>query len=206
MSRQRVLLPCPAETEPLPYDQALAEPLAQQFGVTVDGVTSREKLHELLVAQGKMLLEGLDDIATSPEAQIERPEHYALRQLRVPHVREGVFVEGLDEHDQSLTVRIMYPYAPQYGYMQSTERALGRPLRMSFGLARRNPENGTYVVGHTNLWASVDRLSMRHGFMALKDTVVRKVDVETDEAMHLLGTRTRSRARAAFVIDSLLDN
>lgn len=203
MNRARVLLPNPAEIDPISFEQALQQPLAEQYGAVVEGVSSQAHFHDLLVTQGAFMLNSLSHALGGEHVTTGDP---ALRQLGHKHEREVPFFEDGDPQDHLLEVRVMYPFTPQYGYMQPTENAIKRPLRMTFGLARKNPDEETFTVGHTNLWVAADRLTPREGYRALKDTIIRKREVSPEEAQQLLSARTRSRARSSFVIDSVLED
>lgn len=196
MSRARVLFP-PYASELISFDHALAQPLAEEFGTQIDGIASSDQLYEVFRAQGSFLLQSLEQPADDPSA---------LRQLSVPHGREQELTDNLDNRNP-ISLRVLYPFAPPYGYLQKTEQGAQGPLRMTFGIARPT-EEGTdaYRVGRTTLWVTEDTMSLQGTFRVLKDTITKGGAVSADGVEKYFTSNTRSRSRSSFTIDRLLND
>jgi hypothetical protein len=206
--RGRVEVPINHQDRVVDLGHAMGENLAEQYGLTVTGIDSEQSLHELFLSQGEKLLENSGEQFSASRLD------WALRILRKAHKHEAAFWQPAENTvlAETPTAQVLVPYTPQYGYMQEEEKAIGKPLRMTFGLSRRIKNEGDGSLDHirvarANLWVAHDPSSPdRSGLRIIKDINTYQELPDEEAANRYFTSPHRSQVRVGFVLNRIFES
>ncbi len=194
-SRARVEIPLGPTGETIGLAEALERPLADTVGLEINGIVGQGGLHQLLAAQGGLMLAGAG-------IHVQNMRH-ALRQIDANHKREEVLFEDPDVTE--LVAHVLTPFAPNYGFDVEEEAAVGRPLRMSLGLvaARTLTDAEPFVGVRCNLWVTRDYQSPINNRRVMKESTGRYTGQTQDEVMARVWGLQRSQYMSAPFIERM---
>lgn len=173
--------------------------LASEYGAKITDVVGVHDFHSVLRSQAEFLLQN-SGLALHPLT-------YPFSQLQKSHKREGDILSPPNhEPYRPATLRILFPYVPQYGYLQELELERQMSLRMTFGIEHQIDDD-EFHVGHTNLWVAKDHTAPVDGSLrVLKDTVAHSEILNAQAVEDYFERSMRSRHAAAFAVQHALEH
>lgn len=171
--------------------------LASEYGAKIEDVVGIHDFHSILRAQAEFLLQN-SGLAIHPLT-------HPFSQLQKSHKREADILSPPElMPSQPATLRVLFPYVPQYGYLKGLELERQMPLRMTFGIEHQIDDD-VFHVGHTNLWVAKDYTAPVDGSLrVLKDTVAHSEVLSAQAVEEYFERSMRSRHAATIALQHAL--
>ncbi len=175
--------------------------LASEYGAKIEDVVSIHDFHSILRAQAEFLLQ-------NSGLAIQQLTH-TFSQLQKSHKREADILSPSElMPSQPATLRVLFPYVPQYGYLKGLELERQMPLRMTFGIEHQIGDD-EFHVGRTNLWVAKDYTApveapVDGSLCVLKDTVAHSEVLSAQAVEEYFERSMRSRHAATFALQHAL--